>query len=223
MSEVLCFDVYGSTHNQHSIVDEIAAVTGLPTDLAADLSRLWVDHQIGYSMEVSLMGAYEDWYDLTVRSLRYALEYYGVEPTEEVVETLMAAYEHLEPYEDLSHFGRLQEAGHDLYILSDGTPEMLRTLAGNTGFDAYVDGIASVDEAGVYKPHPDAYRTIEDHVDRPLEECTMVATHTFDVAGASAAGMETALVNRFDVPPTRLGHEPGLVVDSYAELADELS
>jgi len=51
----------------------------------------------------------------------------------------------------------------------------------------------------------------------------MVATHTFDVAGAQAAGMKTILIDRFGVPETRLGHTPDLVVDSYAELAEELS
>lgn len=222
MSEVLCFDVYGSVHDQHSIVDALQDVTGLPQSVAREMSEMWVDHQISYSLEVTLMGEYETWWELTTEALDYVLAYHGVEATDAERQQLMDAYAHLEPYEDWAPFERLRAAGHELYILSDGNPEMLQNLADNTGFSDYLDGIVSVDEIQKYKPHPDVYRNIENFADRSVKECTMVATHTFDVAGAQAAGMKTALVNRFNVPPTRLGHTPDLVVDSYAALADEL-
>ncbi|MCD2204579.1 haloacid dehalogenase type II [Halobacterium sp. KA-6] len=223
MSQTLCFDIYGSVHNQHSIVETLNEIIDLPIHVLEDLSEMWVNHQISYSMEVSLMGEYQTWWDLTVHSLEYALEYYDISITAEEKDRIMDAYGHLEPYEDWEEFEKLRDAGHELYILSDGNPEMLRELASNTGFDEYLDGIVSVHETGKYKPHPDVYHNIENYADRPVEECTMVATHTFDVAGAQAAGMKTALVNRFSVPETRLGHTPDLVVDSYAELAEELS
>lgn len=223
MSEVLCFDIYGSVHNQHSITDTLQEVTGLPTPVVQEMSEMWVDHQISYSLEVTLMGEYRTWWDLTVEALDYVLEYYGVEVTADERDRIMAAYEHLEPYEDWDEFARLRDAGHELYVLSDGNPEMLETLADNTGFSRYLDGIVSVDDVEKYKPHPDVYRNVENYVDRPVEECTMVATHTFDVAGAQSAGMKTALVNRFGVPPTRLGYVPDLEVESYAELAAELA
>ncbi len=223
MGQTLCFDIYGSVHNQHSIVGTLQEITGLPTPVVEDMSEMWVDHQITYSLEVTLMDEYRNWWDLTVQSLDYVLEYYGVEVTDEERDRIMDAYRHLEPYEDWEEFEKLREAGHELYILSDGNPEMLRELADNTGFSEYLDGIVSVHELEKYKPHPDVYHNIENYAGRPAEECTMVATHMFDVAGAQAAGMKTILINRFGVPETRLGHTPDLVVDSYAELAEELS
>ncbi len=222
MGETLCFDIYGSVHNQHSIVGTLQEITGLPTPVVEDMSKMWVDHQISYSLEVTLMDEYRTWWDLTVQSLDYVLEYYDVDVTDEEHDRIMDAYRHLEPYEDWSEFEKLREAGHELYILSDGNPEMLQELADNTGFSEYLDGIVSVHELEKYKPHPDVYHNLENYTGRPIEECTMVATHTFDVAGAQAAGMKTILINRFGVPETRLGHTPDLVVDSYAELAEEL-
>lgn len=222
MAETLCFDIYGSVHNQHSIVDTLKEVTGLPSPVMEEMSKMWVDHQISYSLEVTLMDEYRTWWDLTVESLEYVLDYYNVEVTDEERERIMDAYSHLEPYEDWDEFAELREAGHELYILSDGNPEMLKELAENSGFSKYLDGIVSVHELEKYKPHPDVYHNIENYAERPVEECTMVATHTFDIAGAQSAGMKTVLVNRFGVPDTRLGHTPDLVVDSYAELAEVL-
>jgi 2-haloacid dehalogenase len=100
---------------------------------------------------------------------------------------------------------------------------MLATLAENSGFDAVLDGTVSVEAVGKFKPTPEVYRNVENYVDRPAEECTMVATHTFDVAGAKHAGLDGVLVNRHRVPPHRLGFEPDLVVPTYAALADELA
>lgn len=223
MSETLCFDVYGSIHNQHSIVNKLQEVTGVSQPVAREMSEMWVDHQISYSLEVTLMNEYQTWWDLTVHALNYVLEYYNIEVTEAERNRIMGAYEHLEPYEDWDEFAKLREAGHELYILSDGNPEMLQTLADNTGFSQYLDGIVSVHDEKKYKPHPDVYKNIESYAEQPVEDCTMVATHTFDIAGAQAAGMKTALVNRFNVPSTRLGHTPDLEVESYAELAEVLS
>jgi 2-haloacid dehalogenase len=222
-SEVLCFDVYGSTHDQHSIVETLAAVADVSLAVAEEMSELWVEHQIDYSMEVTLMNAYESWWSLTERALEWVLEYYGVDLTAGEREEVMNAYEHLEFYEGIEPFERLADAGHELYILSDGNPEMLETLAANSGFDAVLDGIVSVAEVGRFKPAPEVYRSIGDYVDRPAEECTMVATHTFDVAGGKNAGLDGILINRHRVPAHRLGFDPDLVVPSYAALADEIA
>lgn len=221
--EVLCFDVYGSTHNQHSIVETLAEVADVSLAVAEEVSELWVEHQIDYSMEVTLMGEYESWWSLTERAFEWVLEYYGIDLTAAEREEVMNAYEHLEFYEGIEPFERLADAGHELYILSDGNPEMLATLAANSGFDEVVDGIVSVEEVGKFKPAPEVYRSIGNHVERPAEECTMVATHTFDVAGAKNAGLDGILINRHRVPEHRLGFEPNLVVPSYAALAEEIA
>jgi 2-haloacid dehalogenase len=221
--EVLCFDVYGSTHNQHSIVETLAEVADVSLAVAEEMSELWVEHQIDYSMEVTLMDNYESWWSLTERAFEWVLDYYGIDLTAAEREEVMEAYNHLEFYEGIEPFERLSEAGHELYILSDGNPEMLETLAENSGFDEVVDGIVSVEEVGKFKPAPEVYHSIGDHVDRPAEECTMVATHTFDVAGAKNAGLDGILINRHRVPEHRLGFEPDLVVPSYAALADEIA
>ena len=135
----------------------------------------------------------------------------------------MSTYGHLELYNGIEPFERLTDAAHDLYLLSDGTPEMPETLAENSGFDAVIDGMVSVAEVSKFKPASEVYHRIGTYVDRPAEECTMIATHTLDVAGAKNAGLDGILINRHRVPEHRLGFEPDLVVPSYAALAGKIS
>jgi hypothetical protein len=69
-TEVLCFDVYGSTHNQHSIVETLADVADVSLGVAEEMSELWVEHQIDYSMEVTSSPPYSLAF---ARSLRVGL------------------------------------------------------------------------------------------------------------------------------------------------------
>lgn len=222
MSEALCFDVYGSTHDQHSTpVRRLQSVTGVSRAVAEQISRLWADEQLRASFEVTLMDDYRTWWTLAEQALSYALATHGLEVTDDERTRILDGYRHLEPYEDWAPFERLAES-HDLYILSDGNPRMLETLAANTGFDAHLDGVVSADAVEAFKPHPAVYTQMADHVDGGVDDCTMVATHHFDLVGAKQAGMDVAHVNRFGEPTERLGETPDLVVDSYAGLADEL-
>jgi len=225
MGEVLCFDVYGSTHNQYSqpVIDALEREVGVATPVAEELARAWIQRELRYTFEVTLMDAYDTAWNLTAAALSDTLEYYGHDADEESTAAIMAAYEHLEPYEPWDPLERLQDAGHDLYILSNGSPGMLETLAANTGMDEYLDGIVSADEVRAFKPAPEVYTNMQTRVDRDIDEFRMVATHLFDLAGAANAGMRTAFVDRYNVPPRRVDFEPDVAVPTYERLADELT
>lgn len=222
MPSALCFDVYGSTHDQHSTpVRRIRDVTGVAEPVAQDVSRRWAGELLRYSFEVTMMDEYETWWSLAEQALEFALAYHGLEVTRDEQETILRAYQHLDPYEDWRAFDRLATE-YDLYVLSDGNPEMLETLARNTGFEEYLSGVVSAHSVQAYKPRPEVYEQMDRHVDGGVSACGMVATHQFDVAGAMIAGMDWLLVNRFGEPTRRLGFEPDRIVGSYAELADAL-
>lgn len=219
MTEAICFDVYGSTHDQHSTpVRRIEAVTGVAEPVAECVSELWATEQLRYSFEVTMMDRYETWWTLADWALEYALDNYGLAVAKPGREEILDAYRHLEPYEDWTPFERLASE-FDLYILSDGNPEMLETLAENTDFDQYLSGIMSAHDVGVYKPRPEVYRQMRDHLTGDLSDCQLVATHHFDVAGAINAGLQGTFLNRFGEPTNRLGVEPTHTVNSYSDLA----
>lgn len=223
MPETLCFDVYGSTHDQESVAAALGEATDLPADVAREMARRWADRQLRYSMEVTLMDRYATWWDLAAWALDDVLAYYGVALGDDERDAVLATYDHLDPHEGWEPLRRLRDAGHDCYVLSDGNPEMLAAITANTGMDEYLDGIVSVHEVRKFKPAPEAYTTMLDHVDRDIDECRMVATHLFDLAGAANAGMRTAFVNRHNVPARYRDFTPDLTVPTYERLADELA
>src|ERR1700719_1790002 len=52
---------------------------------------------------------------------------------------------------------RLKAAGLRTAILSNGSPHMLRAAVDGAGIGALLDPVLSVEEVGVYKPHPRVY------------------------------------------------------------------
>ena len=60
------------------------------------------------------------------------------------------------------------------------------------------DAIVSCQMIGLYKPHPDAYRTAAVWLGLEVGDILMVACHNFDLNAAQDVGMRTAFVRRPD-------------------------
>ncbi|GGN19345.1 haloacid dehalogenase type II [Halarchaeum nitratireducens] len=218
--EALCFDMYGTLCDVSSVADAIERELDIPGGLAADVDALWRSKQIEYAYHRGAMDRYEPFDVVTRDALGYALDYYGLDVA--ATDALLSAYDDLDPYPDvLDALDRLTDE-RDAVVFSNGTPAMLDRLAANAGIDARVDGLVSADDAGALKPDPAVYEHVASELDRPLPACRLVSSNGWDVAGASAAGMATAWVNRDNDPAERVGGDADVVVEDLVALADVL-
>lgn len=232
--EALCFDMYCTTHNTHSVKDTLREKVDLPDKLLDQFMRTWRDSKIDFSRKVTLMDEdesedrenYVTWWTLMERAFDYATEYYELDISEAEREEVIDAYNHLEPYEpSWESFERMQDAGYDLYILSNGNYDMLRRLAENTGQMEHLDGLISGEDVRVFKPHPAIYKNALNSLECDLDEIMMTASHAWDCAAGANVGMKTAFINRRHMPIEPLGLENtnfDLEVRSFEELADTL-
>ena len=95
---------------------------------------------------------------------------------------------------------------------------MLEPLARSTGLDDVLDGIMSVDEAGIYKPSPRVYQLAVDRLGVPPAAIAFVSSNGWDAAGAKAFGFTTFWINRDGVPTERHAPDPDFVLGSLHEL-----
>lgn len=84
--------------------------------------------------------------------------------------------------------------------LTNGSLSQSEALLERAGAADLVERRLSVDDAGRWKPHPDAYRYAAATCGVPLERCAMVAVHPWDLLGADAVGMTTAWIDRTGNP-----------------------
>ncbi|HEV2091781.1 MAG TPA: haloacid dehalogenase type II [Rubrobacter sp.] len=219
--EALAFDMYGTLVDPLRIWKQLERY--LPDEDALRVAEVWRQKQLEYTFRLTAMERYEDFEEVTRKSLDYALAAAGRELEAEGKEALMAQYNDLEKFPDVeAGLERFIEVGHEMVVFSNGTPAMLDALMDREGFRAYFKGAVSVDEVRVYKPSPKVYRHVAQRLGRPIGEVRLVSSNPFDDIGAEAAGMRAAWVDRSDGLFDTLGPPPEMVVGTLTELADVL-
>jgi 2-haloacid dehalogenase len=95
---------------------------------------------------------------------------------------------------------------------------MLAAATRSAGLAELLDAVLSIEDVGIYKPHPSVYRLAVDRLGVRAEELLFVSSNGWDAWGAKAFGLAVAWCNRSGQPPERLGHPPDHVIRSLAEL-----
>lgn len=214
----LVFDAYGTLFNVHSVM---ATCEALFPGKGTALSQLWRTKQLEYSWLRSLMGRYVDFNTVTREGLQYACGSLGLAYSAPVLAQLEQAYRVLDAFGDtrptLQQLGRQQPAVK-CAILSNGAAEMLNAVVCFNKLDAMLDAVISVDEVGIFKPHPRVYQLACDRLGLDRDEIGFVSSNGWDAAGAKAFGFRTFWINRVGAPVEELGVTPDLELKSLGEL-----
>lgn len=216
--DALVFDAYGTLFDVQSVV---TLAERLFPGHGAALSQLWRTKQLEYTWLQSLMLSptqrREDFAALTAHALDYAAEALALSPQPSVRHRLLDAYLDLSPFPDVVPALSALSAMPRL-ILSNGTRPMLELLAASTGVAAHLDGILSVDAAGIYKPSPRVYQLAVEHLKLAPARIGFVSSNGWDVVGAKAFGLTAIWVSRAGAPLERHGPKPDAMIASLVEL-----
>ena len=214
--DALVFDAYGTLFDVNSVA---ATAEKLLPGRGATLSQLWRAKQLEYSWLQSLMGpsARKDFAAVTAQALDYALAALDAPLAAAGRRELRDAYLTLAPYDDVpGTLGAL--APRPRWILSNGTVAMLEPLVRLHGLDAHIDGVLSVDEAGIYKPSPRVYQLALDRLQMPRPRIAFVSSNCWDAIGAKAFGFTTFWINRAGAPVDCHGPPPDRILTTLADL-----
>lgn len=212
------FDAYGTLFDVHSIAmlaEELAPRQG------AILSQLWRTKQVEYTWLQSLMlgpaSTRDDFATLTAHALDYAIAQLMVPLTSADRQRLLDGYRRLAAFPEAAP-ALADLAPRPRWILSNGTLAMLEPLVAASPLAPHLDGILSVDAAGIYKPSPRVYRLAVEQLQLEAPEIGFVSSNGWDAAGAKAFGFTTFWLNRLGLPVERHAPEPDYVVGSLANI-----
>ncbi len=211
----MVFDAYGTLFDVASAAARAAPELG---ERGKPLAELWRAKQLEYTWLRSLMGRHADFWKVTGDALDYALGSLGIEDRD-LRMRLLSAYERLDPYPDArGALERLRKGGLRLAILSNGAPRMLAASAQHAGLAPLLDEVISVEEVGVYKPHPSVYRLAPQRLGVWASEIAFVSANGWDACAAKAFGLRVAWCNRAGQPPERIPELPDVAIRSLGEL-----
>ncbi|MEE8203289.1 MAG: haloacid dehalogenase type II [Alphaproteobacteria bacterium] len=209
------FDAYGTLFDVHSAAARCRDDLGGEADA---VSQTWRMKQLQYTWLRSLMGRHVDFWQVTGDALDYALDTHGVDDAN-LRKRLMDCYLELDAYPEVKDvLGRLKAGGLKCAILSNGAPNMLAAAVRNSEIDDLLDAVLSIEEIGIYKPHPSVYRLAVDRLDVAAERISFQSSNAWDANGAAAFGFRVAWVNRFGQRPERLPGDADAEITTLAEL-----
>ena len=209
------FDAYGT------LFDFASAAKGCRDILGDDIDKLtavWRDKQLQYTWLRALQGRHADFWQVTGDALDFALETLAIDKAE-LRDRLMRLYLMLDVFPEVPDvLAPLKKAGLRTAILSNGSPRMLDAAVKAAGLDSLLDAVLSVEEVGVYKPHPKVYQLAVDRLGVPAAALAFQSSNAWDAYAASAFGMQVVWCNRYGQRPERLPGVPDRMVKSLSEL-----
>lgn len=208
------FDAYGT------LFDFNTAAGAARDELGEDwqrLSDLWRLKQLQYTWLRGLAQHHADFWQVTGDALDFALASLRIERPG-LRERLMSLYLRLDAYpEALAMLHELKHRGMKLAILSNGTPAMLAAVVTNSGLEGVFDAVLSVEEVGVYKPHPAVYGLAAKRLKLDPSRICFLSSNGWDAYSAKAYGFRVLWCNRFGQSPERIPATPdGEIADLSA-------
>ena len=209
------FDAYGT------LFDFASAAKRCRDELGEDgerLTALWRDKQLQYSWLRAGQNRHADFWQVTADALDFALESLAINRPG-LRERLMQLYLELDCFPEVPDvLARLKNRGLRTAILSNGSPTMLEAAVKAAKLDALLDAVLSVEEVGIYKPHPKVYQLAVDRLGLPAAAIAFQSSNAWDAYAASAFGMRVVWCNRYGQRPERLPGAPDRMVRSLSEL-----
>lgn len=219
MPAVLLFDVNETLSDLSPMGDRFAEV-GLP----AHLAPTWFAGLLRDGFAVTVSGRPASFKDIGADVLRGLAAVVDDVDVDAAVEHVLGSFAILDLHADVAQGLReLHGRGTPMATLTNGSAAISESLLSRAGVDDVMERFLSVDDAGIWKPHPDAYRYAVETMGAPAADTMLVAAHPWDIDGAARAGLATAYIDRKGLPYPSHFERADVEVGSLIELASAVS
>ena len=211
------FDAYGTLFDVNSASRAARDALGTRWQPLADL---WRTKQLQYTWLRGLAGHHADFWQVTADALSFAMESLEIDDAD-LHRRLMSLYLSLDVFPDVKPtLERLTSGGLRLAILSNGTPAMLASAVEHSGIGPLLDAVLSVEDVGVFKPHPSVYRLASDRLQLAPDAICFLSSNGWDAYAAKAFGFRVIWCNRFKQAAERIPATPDAELSTLSALPD---
>lgn len=216
---VCVFDAYGTLFDVNSAAAQAKDALG---DRWQPLADTWRAKQLQYTWLRSLMKRHADFWRVTGDALDFAMASLNINDPP-LRDRLMGLYLRLDAYADVkATLSCLKAGGMKLAILSNGSPKMLSSAVENSGIASLLDAVLSVEQVGIFKPHPSVYQLAVDQFALSPGQICFLSSNAWDAYAAKAFGFHVVWCNRFRQAPERVPERPDGEIDTLAALPEIL-
>lgn len=217
---VIVFDVNETLSDMSTMSDRFVEV-GAPGELAST----WFTSVLRDGFALTAAGTTRAFADIGSGLLRVLLPSLPLNRSlEDAVDHIIGGMVGLGVHPDVVEgVEALSTLGIRLITLSNGGTHVAEKLLTDVGVRSLFEAVLSVDAAGMWKPHVDAYAYALTACGVEPKEAMLVAVHPWDIDGASRADMQTAWLNRENLSYPDHFTAPTVVAPTLVQLAEQMA
>lgn len=136
---------------------------------------------------------------------------------------ILGGFASLAPHPDVvPALQHLRTSGYRTVAFSNSSLNLVTSQITNAELSDHYDQIVSVEDTGSFKPDAKVYRFVAEHLERPMGELRLVATHDWDTHGALCAGMLAAYIDRSGAPYHPLYQRPDVFESTMGDIVEQI-
>lgn len=192
MPQVIVFDV------NETLLDVRALAPAFRSSIGSDaLLAPWFARMLRNSLISTVTNRYRRFDELGVDALVATAREGGVDIDTVTAVAVIDGMRSLPAHPDVGPaLERLADSGFRLATLTNSAPDVITDQLGSAGIEQYFEQSISVDDVGVFKPHPATYQYAAERLGTGIGGIRLVAAHDWDVVGALRAGAHAAYLAR---------------------------
>lgn len=189
----------------------------------ARVMRQWFAELIIYSQAMTLSGRYTPFGQLAVAVLKMVAQIRSVTLQAAKVDTFKDHMGRLPAHDDAAPaLEMLRDAGFRMMTLTNSAPDAGTAVLEKAGLARYFEKQFSVDAVQRFKPAAETYQSVASALDTDANSLRLVAAHTWDTQGATAAGWKAALVSRPGNAALPVGDQPDIIEKDLLAVAKRI-
>ncbi len=218
MTTVIAFDV------NETLLD-LKGLDGIFERLfdSAAVRAQWFAQMLQLSFVGGLTGEYVDFTTAQHAALVMLAERTGGSLTSDQATEVIGQMNSLPPHPEVPDALRtLRTTPLKVVALTNSVASVAESQLGHAGIREYFDEVISADSVRRLKPAPEPYRAVAAAFEVHISAVRLVAAHSWDVAGALAAGCRAAFVARPGMVLSPIGRQPDIVGPDIAAVVDQI-
>jgi 2-haloacid dehalogenase len=138
--------------------------------------------------------------------------------SEAAVQHVLDGFRELPPHPDVE----LARAKVPAYAFTHGSADVVRAALDGAQLRSYLRGVLSAEELGSFKPPPTVYHWACDQIGSERSRTALVAVHSWDVHGATRAGLLGGLATRQEGGMSDVFDPPHVVAEGLDTVVERL-